>query len=423
MTQQPNKQSLKKDTSLVYVGYALRFLSQIILVPFYGRILGPASYGQILAALSLMAIVSVVVSYGFSMSGVRSIAFSTTRKERSDILSRQTFGRLLLVPVGILIGIGGTFFSPVLSGNPWFGILGTILGLLTAFGPLWLFQGLRKFRTSILLEAMAYPINIALILTFVRNPEDGLNALLALVFSNVVCLAAAYFYACKTADIRLPSLREGWAEIKEATVFFLTSFSFTLLTTGSTYILSIMVSAAEVGYYGGAEKFVTFGIFFLNPLGQVLMPTISNLHKNNANAAFRVARKGLALEMGYGLLAPLAGTLLAPFLIPLILGKSFGPSVPLFQIMMWIYPFAAFKHAAVLYLLVPLKKEKYYLAISLMNVVVNLSAALALVPLYGPTGMAYARVSGEVVATLVLLVILGRLNLLASVFRRHPLQR
>jgi len=409
------KGSLKKDAALVYSGYFLRYLSQIILIPYYGRVLGPTSYGQVMAAMSFMTIIWVVVNYGFPMPGVRDLASAKTRDERTAIFSRQLLARTLLVPFGLLIGVVGTLLSPSLAENIWFGVLGTILGFLNAFSLSWFFQGLRQFRTSILLEAIAYPITILLVLLFVRGPEDGIYAMIALVVSGAVCLTTSFFFALKYASFRLQPLRDWLKEVKNATIFFATSFSFTLLTSGSTYILSLMATATEVGYFGAAEKFVSLGVSFLGPMGQVLMPTISGLHKENVARAFQVARKGLMVETCYGLLAPLAGVVLAPFLIPLILGKGFEPSVLLFQIMLWIFPFAAFKHAVILYMLVPLRKEKYFLMTSLVNVAVNLSIALMAVPLWGATGMAYARIGGEVVATVFLAIVISKLGLLKRI--------
>jgi len=82
----PPKRTLKKDAAYVYTGYFLRYLSPLILVSYYSRVLGPEGYGQVLAALSLMAIVGMVVGYGFLFSGVRELASGRSERHRAEVL-------------------------------------------------------------------------------------------------------------------------------------------------------------------------------------------------------------------------------------------------------------------------------------------------------------------------------------------------
>ncbi|HBR68763.1 MAG TPA: flippase, partial [Rhodospirillaceae bacterium] len=140
--------SLKKDAAYVYAGYFLRYASLLVLIPYYGRVLGPINYGQVLAAMSLMGIVWMVVNFGLSQTGARDLATAANREETDRIFTRLIMARFVLAPVGIAIGIGGTYFSPLLSSDPLFGIMATLLGLLSAFNLGWFFQGLRQFRRS-----------------------------------------------------------------------------------------------------------------------------------------------------------------------------------------------------------------------------------------------------------------------------------
>src|SRR5579862_848890 len=91
--QPPPRRSLKKDAAFVYAGYFLRYLSLIILIPYYGRVLGPASYGKVLAAMSVMNIVWMIVNYSFSTTGARAMASADGRPERSRIFGRQLMAR------------------------------------------------------------------------------------------------------------------------------------------------------------------------------------------------------------------------------------------------------------------------------------------------------------------------------------------
>ncbi len=412
------KHSLKKDAAYVYVGHFLRYLSPLILVPYYSRVLGPEGYGLVLTAISLMTLISAIVCYGFNFSGVRELASADGPHEYGTILGRQLLGRYLLIPVGLLVGVAGTISSPLLIANYWYGVCATLLGIVTAFSFSWFFQGLRQFKKSILVETMAYPINVALVLSLVRNPNDGLFALISLLLSNLIAIGVAYVFVRREAVPVFGSFKDGLREIRDTTIFFITGMSFTIITIGSTFILSIMSSPTEVGYFGTAERVISLATTVLNPISQVLMPSIARHHKQGSGHAVVLMRKGILFETTYGIAALAFGYLLAPYVLPLILGSKFIPSIPIFRAMLVILPFVAVKHALILYLLIPTKEEKYYLWTSVLNVIVNLISAVALVPFMGALGMASARAIAEISATVFLIFVLHRRGISAVLFKK-----
>lgn len=401
---------LNRDAAFVYGGYLLRYLSLIVLLPFYGRVLGPTGYGKVLAAMSLTSIVWLVVNYGFSITGARDLASVSDPDEQAHIFSRHFLARLMLVPVGLAVGAAGTLLSPVLIENPLYGVLATVIGMLEAFNLGWFFQGLRQFRTSIAVEALCYPVNMVLVLSLVRDGDDGIEVLVSLLLAVLAVLTASYAMAARSVSLRRVPWREGWQEIRLSSVIFLQSVNAVLMTAGATYLLSIVSTAEEVSYFGTAERFVAVGLSLLGPAGQVLMPTIANMHRDSRQQAFELARKGLTLEVAFGLAAVVVGVALAPFAIPLILGAQFQPSVALFQILVCLMPFAAATHALGLYLLVPLRRERLLLMAISIGSVVNLGIGIASAQVWDAIGMAVARVSGEAVAALVLAVICLRIR-------------
>jgi PST family polysaccharide transporter len=71
--------------AFVYGGYLMRYVYLIIVVPFYGRILGVAEYGRVLASMSLMNVIWMLVSYGFTFVGMREVAKAHSVKECNAI--------------------------------------------------------------------------------------------------------------------------------------------------------------------------------------------------------------------------------------------------------------------------------------------------------------------------------------------------
>lgn len=410
MKQTVERRRLNKDAAFVYGGYLLRYLSLIVLLPFYSRVLGPTGYGKVLAAMSLVSIVWLVVNYGFSITGARDLASGNCAIERNRIFSRQFVARIMLVPVGAAVGAIGTVLSPILVADPLYGVLATLMGICEAFNLGWFFQGLRRFRTSIAMEGMFYPISMVLALMLVRDAEDGIRVFVALLIAISVVLGVSYWLAAKSVKLTRPSLAEGWREIKGSTIIFIQGVNSVLTTAGATYVLSMLSTPEQVSFFGTAERFVAVALSLFGPAGQVLMPTIANLHLEAAQEAFQLARKALTLEVAFGVVALVGGVALAPFALPLILGDQFGHSVLLLQILVCLMPFAAVTHALGLYLLVPLRHEKLLLIAISCGTVINLGFGVFAAEAWDSLGMAVARVAGEAVSALLLAVLCMRIK-------------
>jgi O-antigen/teichoic acid export membrane protein len=395
MPEPMKRQNLKRDAVYVYTAYSMRYLSVIILIPYYGRVLGPASYGTVLAAMSLMALVWMVVNFGFSTTGSRELASSLDDEGHALVFSRQISARLILMPVGAVVGVIGTVVSPALRVNPWFGVIATLLGLINAMNLGWFYQGLRKFRLSLTFEAMAYPLNVGFVLLLVRTSTDGTNALMALLASTSIAALSAYVVALNMLKPHALSLHGGLLEIKGASTIFLQSVNSMLMTSGSTYMLSVLSTPEQVGYFGSVEKLISFALAFLQPAAQVLMPTIAHRSKHAPDNLNRLVRKGIIFELGYGTCACIGGALLAPYIIPMAFGPRFAPSIPMMRIMVWALPFAAFTHAVGSYILIPQRNERWLVLAFVVGNLFNIALIVMLTRNFGGLGVATARVAGE----------------------------
>jgi hypothetical protein len=159
--------------AFVYGGYIMRYIYLIVVIPFYGRVLGVTEYGRVLAAMSVMNVIWMLVSYGFTFVGIRDVSRAHSKGEHNAIFSLHLSARLLTALLGGLVGVSATFFSPVLSGRPVIGILATALGIVSGLNLGWLFQGRHRFRTPITLEVVGFALSLMLIFSFVHRFRLG----------------------------------------------------------------------------------------------------------------------------------------------------------------------------------------------------------------------------------------------------------
>jgi PST family polysaccharide transporter len=307
----------------------------------------------------------------------------------------------------------------VLSQRPLIGICATLLGVLNGCNVSWLFQGRQQFRTPIVLEVIGFVMSLVLVLSLVHAPSDSTMVLVSLLVAGLVTTWIAYQMTVK--DLGWPRLRlAGIAGLmRDSTMLFLYSTGSVVLTSASTYLLTLLSTPTEVGYYGAAERFATIGLSLMGPASQVFIPTISRqLAQSDHDGARVTTRRGATLLLGYGFLALGGALVLSPYVLPLILGQAFKPSAHVLQTFAWMFPFSAFNQFVGFYILLPRKKDRLMAVAGLMSAGANLTSALLLAPHYGAVGMALARVIGEGTLSITLLVFAWRTGLLSAIFGR-----
>ena len=412
--------STRKALAFVYAGYAFRFLYLLILVPFYGRVLGAAEYGRVLAAMALYQFVWAIVEYGFPSVGLRDIALDPHCLEsRARIYGEHVAGRLWTTAAGILVGIAGTVVSPVLLERPIFGVCATLSGLVAAYNLGWYFQGTLRFRTSVLVEFLGFTANIIFVLVLVHKKSDGWLVLGSLFISSMFATVVAHLIAARTMNRQRVRLQNGRALVRESSALFAARGLTLISASSSTFLMSIIADARQVGWYGASDRLVSVGLNLMVPANQVMIGTVATLVASEGTeaSAFRLIRKALVALMGFGCLMLLGAGLLAGIAVPIVLGPDFGPSVRMLRILGLSFPFAAFSQVIIGYVLVPLRHDRLVTLVSLAGAVSTIALTLLLGRSYLGDGVAWARTLGYVTMCIMLLHFLRRYRLVKPIVR------
>lgn len=400
--------STQRALAFVYAGYGFRYASLLVLIPFYGRVLGAAEYGRLLAAMSLFQVVWLLVEFGFPLAGARDTAATTDRAQVAALYSRHMMGRLVLSGAGLALGVGGMLLSPLLRESPLLSGLAVLNGLLAACNLGWFFQGTLRFRTSVMLEACGFILNLPLILWLVRGPGDAWVVMAVLLGTNLLFTAAGHVIALRSMDRRGLRWRGGFSLVREATALFAHKGLTMMMASSSTYLLSLFASAAQVGWFGVAERLATVGLSLMQPANHVLVGTVSRRISAKASeaSAYQLMRRSLWVMSGFGITLMLGTWLLAGTVVPLVLGPDFGPTVPMLYVLGLLFPFAAFAQVTSGYVLIPLRHDAIVSGVSLLGAAITVLLIVGLGQLYGGMGVAWARSGGQVALALALLWVL-----------------
>ncbi|CAD6562317.1 oligosaccharide flippase family protein [Paraburkholderia sabiae] len=397
-----------------YFAYVVRYVYPLLLLPFYGRTLGPAGYGVVLAGMSLSNTLWRFVNFGFPTVGGRDTVYAKDGTERAAILSSHMTGRLLLCIPTAVFGLGAVAFSPVLSAHPMLGCTTVLLGLLAAFNPGWYFTSTGRARTSILIEVVGFVTSLALIFLFIRDPSDLSLVFFLLLASCVLQTVLGYGVIRREFAGWFSSIKAGIDLIQRSKVIFIYTGTSVLLITASTYLLSVLAPAAEVGAFGVAERLIAVALSLTVPASQILIPKVTYLVGQDPAKANRLAYGILAFFLFGSLVGVALTMLLADWVVPLVFGKGFQSSVPVLKVFVLVLPLSVVNQTLGLYFLIPRHRDGMLARAGVATAVVSIVAAIPLASHWGAMGMVAARLLGELTLLATLLVSLIRSGLIAE---------
>jgi O-antigen/teichoic acid export membrane protein len=410
--------STRSSLAFVYVGYAFRYVYLLVLVPFYGRILGAEEYGRLLTAMSLYQIVWTVVEYGLPGGGVRDLA--TGKQRPAQIYGNQVSARIVTTVPGILMGMLGTWASPSLREAPAYGLFATVAGVVAGYSMGWFFQGTLRFRTSVMLEVAGFSLSFPMILGLVRSPADGWRVLVILTLSTVTVNIIAHTLARKLMSERTPVTVSGaFLTLRETTALFAQRAAVIATSQATVYLVSLFVTASAVGWYGSADRIASVGLSLLLPASQVLVGTVTSklASADTEQAAFALVRKALVALTGLGIAMLLGAWGLSRWAIPFVLGPGFEPAITVLNILALLFPATAFAQVLGSYLLIPLRYDSDVSKITVVVSVLTIVAVPVLARSSGGEGVAWARVVGAILQAILLLWVAQRRKLLGRVLR------
>ena len=145
------------------------YILPLLLIPYLVRILGTEKFGLVMLAQSLCLFVTVIVDFGFSLSGTREIALYRDNKTKmSQIFIAIMFikSALIIVAFFLLFVVVMAFERFSVDYEVYFLSFGIVIG--QAIFPVWFFQGIEKMKFITIVNLLAKVIFTILVIVFVK---------------------------------------------------------------------------------------------------------------------------------------------------------------------------------------------------------------------------------------------------------------
>jgi O-antigen/teichoic acid export membrane protein len=364
------------------------------------RALGPEGRGVVAAAVTWSLLFATI---GYLSLG--QVAVHRASAKQPEEWLGTTLGALLLITA--LVTVGGWIVAAalyVLSDGDVFGNIPAyafVLGFLTLPFLVWeqygslLLMSLGRANVYNRAEIVGRTAGIVLIVVLVALAGAGISgALIALVVAQVVVAAGGIRYLIRRAGPTLAITRSVLREILAGGAkLHLNAVGTFLFMNAAVLIVQNVRGSAETGAFQVVIQLIGVALIIPQSAALVLYGEVARL---GPDAAWSSNRRVIAHMMPFMLLVAVASWLLAPTLIPLVLGDAFENAVPVFQLLafaligqtlgalmapQWIGR-GLFWQASVL-----------TLALGLCNV----AACFPLVDAYGMKGAAYSLIGVSVV--------------------------
>ena len=404
----------------LYGTQAAAFLPGLVLIPYLAHVFGPATFGRVTFAQSLVTYVGLLVDYGFNLSATRKIAVNRGDRILASRIASDTWSaKTLLTCSGAAALLILAEFVPRLAEvrSLLFLLYGIVLG--NAMHPTWLFQGMERMAPLALIGGVTQVAVLGATLAFVRQPGDYLLYAAIVSAGSITAGVAGSVVAARAFRLGLvrPTLHGTGGALRDGGALFLSVASTSFYTTGNAFLLGLLAGPVAVAYYSAVEKVMGAAAMLLAPITHATYPLFSRVASTHTTGRVPFGPRMIIVVGGLGLILSVIVWATAPVIVSLLFGPEFEASVLVLRILAGCIAAYAVANVFTQQILLPFGRDKAFTTIVVFAAVLDVAVALALVPAWGAAGMAVAALAASAFVPVAALIYMSAEGLLPSVRR------
>lgn len=329
---------------MVAVGRNVPMVISVVSIPLIARSLTLTEFGRYSLAMAAYFLGSVLLDMGlpnFLARAARSRDSQVVASTRVDFLGLRSITGMALVVLGAPLAISSSTL-PV--------YLGLLAGALSSTGEEWLLIARGRFgaaAASQWLGKLWYFVMLLLFLSIIDEPTF-LVPLGALGIGSVVCSCATFVLVARGGDhvgqqVMFVCRGGSWSGV--VTLLKLGMYATPSRIFGalhgpsSSLVVSVFVSAATLGTYGGIDRVVRAISGVCESVTIALLPRFAERSIDGQITQRTVARLAFSGLVGGSLCAGLVAAT-SPLIVWLLLGSEFASSVPMLRVAAMLLPAA-----------------------------------------------------------------------------------
>ena len=374
---------------------------QLIVGMLCARYLGPANYGLINYAASVVAFALPLMRLGLNATLVHE--FVETPQKEGEIIGTSL---VLNIASSILCICGVSAFAAIANAGDRTAIIVCVLySLSLLFAAVEMIQYWFQYKllakySSIIMFAAYLIVSVYKIYLLVTGKNVYWFAITNALDYGIIGFSLIGFYLIKEKTKITFSFQRAKEMLSKSKHYILSSMMVVLFQSTDHIMLSSMVDVSENGYYTAAVTSAGVFQFVYIAVTDSFRPLIlSSKKENDKEYSLHVSR--LYGVIVYAALAQsLVFTVLAKPIITVLYGSDYTASIPVLRILVWYLAFSYMGTVRNVWILAE-QKQKYLWIINLTGAVFNIILNAVMIPHFGACGAALASLITQVFANFV----------------------
>lgn len=400
---------LAKNIFILSLVHVVRLILPLLVLPILAGTILPDDFGIYLYTVSFGAWMSVFIEYGFNISATRAMARSADAHDVRRIIEETQSAKWLLAAATLPLLLLAVLIVPVFNGHAYWALTAWLLGVLTAFSPMYYFQGREQLRMVAFAETLAGLLVLVCVYCFITDSSRFFLLAPILLLAKMFSTAAlTWRMICDLPRGNRPrsSVASGRTALKAGFDIFVFQSAVSFYTSFNVVFLGFFCSPAQVGAFAAAERLMKAGLGFISQFSNAIFPRLNALGISDRPRMLRMRTQVLAGFAVIGVAGMATTWLIAPYVVKYMFKDNLEQVVLLLGIFAVVVPAIALSNVMGFQYLLVEGREKVFNRVIAAAAVINLCIAFVLVTQAGVRGMALSWVLTEWFITITLAVII-----------------
>lgn len=392
------RKSIKTNAVLNVVRQCCGIVFPLIVLSYVTRVLGAENYGRISFVDSIVSYFTLLAALGIPVYAVREgarIRNDSSRLEQfvGEVYTLSLLSLLASVLLFLLFVFGIKIFRAEASLFCVL-IINTITNIL---GRDWVNTIFEDYFYVTIRYIIFHVLALLFVILFVKKPEDVIIYAFSLLIANSCGYILNFFYTQRYVKIRISSIIKAMGHIKPVMILFFTSLAARIYIYADVTILGVIKTNTEVGIYSLASKVYVIAKTLMNAIIMVAIPRLSNYLGTADYSGFRRLIQKLLDVLIVFLFPSIIGMIvLGEDILRILGGEEYISGAAALQILAGALLFSVLACLYANAVLVPLKREKYFMIASIVSAVENVIMNILLIYPLGMEGAAITTLLSEI---------------------------
>lgn len=369
----------------------------LITFPYASRVLEVENYGKVSFGTSIIGYFTLLAGLGIANYAIREGARIRDDKEKFSAFVNEVFTINIvstLISYAILFLV--LIFWDKLGSYRVLILVQSISILFTTIGTDWINSIYEEYAYITIRYVVVHIIAIVLMFIFVRDSSDYIIYAFIAIFGTVGANVINIFHIRKTVKLRLVKVKNLKLHLLPMIMLFCNSLSVLIYVNSDVTMLGLLSDDKSVGIYSAATKIYNIIKQLLNAIIVVMIPRLSALLGKKMYDEYNKLLRNSFHAIVTLLMPAITGVFVLSYeIIWIIGGEQYArgyEALSILSIALGGSVFANFFNNAIL---IPNKKEKYFLIGTLTAAIANIVLNAFLIPSLDYIGAAVTTVIAE----------------------------